>query len=158
MIKSSHRPPKLSQNYPSVHTTYIVYNIRFSILWFFTISNNISFVKLSQMATYLVQTKDLVQTRANLLNKFQKILKKIMNVFLRLRHLYIKFHGQIRLTLEVTKKTNLRCIWTIIVVRKFIFFVTSRVRRIWPWNFIYIWGKLRSTFMIFFRIFWNFFQ
>ena len=28
------------------------------------------------MGTYLVQTKDLVQTRANLLKKFQKILKK----------------------------------------------------------------------------------
>ena len=63
-----------------------------------------------RMGTYLVQTKDLVQTRANLLNKVSKNSEKIMNVLLRLHHLYIKFHGQIRLTLEVTKKTNLRCI------------------------------------------------
>ena len=36
---------------------------------------------------------------------------------------------------------------------KFVFFVTSRVRRIWPWNFIYRWCNLRSTFMIFFQNF-----
>ena len=55
-------------------------------------------------ATYLVQTKDLVQTRANLLKKVSKNSKKIMNVLLRLHNLYIKFHGQIRLTLEVKKR------------------------------------------------------
>jgi len=76
-----------------------------------------------------------------------------MNVFLSLFHLYTKFHGQIHLTLEVTKKTNLRCIWTITVVRKFVFFVIFRVRWIWPLNFIYRWGKLRSIFMIFFQNF-----
>ena len=51
-----------------------------------------------------MQTKDLVQIRANLLKKFQKILKKIMNVLLSLPHLYTKFYGQIHLTLKVTKK------------------------------------------------------
>ena len=38
--------------------------------------------------------------------KFQKILKTILNVHLNLLHLYIKFQGQIRHPLEVTKKTN----------------------------------------------------
>ena len=106
--------------------------------------------------TYLVQTKDLVQTRVNLLKKFQKNLKKIMNVLLNLPHLYTKFYGQIHLTLKVTKKTNFLTTIMVQMHLKFVFFVTSRVRRIWPWNFIYRWCNLRSTFMIFFRIFWNF--
>ena len=57
-----------------------------------------------RMGTYLVQTKDLVQTRANLIKKFQKILKKIMNVLLNLPHLYTKFYGQIHLTLKVRER------------------------------------------------------
>ena len=80
------------------------------------------------MGTYLVQTKDLVQTRANLLKKFQKILKKIMNVLLSLPHLYIKFHGQIHLTLKITKKTNFLTTVMVQMHLKFVLFVTSRVR------------------------------
>jgi len=77
-----------------------------------------------------VQTNDLVQIRANLLKKVSKNSEKIMNVFLSLPHLYTKFYGQIHLTLKVTKKTNF--LTTIIVQMhlKFVFFVTSRVRRI----------------------------
>ena len=77
-----------------------------------------------------MQTKDLVQTRANLLKKFQKILKKIMNVLLSLPHLYTKFYGQIHLTLKVTKKTNFLTTIMVQMHLKFVFFVTSRVRRI----------------------------
>ena len=44
--------------------------------------------------------------RAIQLKKFQKILKKILNVHLNLLHIYIKFQGQIRPPLEVIKKTN----------------------------------------------------
>ena len=106
--------------------------------------------------TYLVQTKDLVQTRANLLKKVSKNSEKIMNVVLSLPHLYTKFYGQIQLILKVTKKTNFLTTIMVQMHLKFVFFVTSRVRRIWPWNFIYRWCNLRSTFMIFFRIFWNF--
>ena len=57
--------------------------------------------------TYLVQTKDLVQTCANLLKKVSKNSEKIMNVLLNLPHLYTKFYGQIHLTLKVTKKDKI---------------------------------------------------
>ena len=62
------------------------------------------------MGTYPVQTKFWCKPRANLLKNISKNSKKIMNVLLSLPHLYIKFHGQIHLTLEVTKKRNLGCI------------------------------------------------
>ena len=61
------------------------------------------------LGTYPVQTKHFVQIRANLLKKVSKNSEKIMNVLLSLPHLYIKFHGRIILTLEVTKKTNFKC-------------------------------------------------
>ena len=76
-----------------------------------------------------------------------------MNVHLGLPHLHIKFHDQIHLTLTVTKKTNLGCIWTLMIVRKFVFFVTASVRWIWSWKFICRWGRPRCTFMIFFQNF-----
>ena len=53
-----------------------------------------------------------------------------MNVFLSLPHIYIKFHGQIRLTLEVTKKTNFLTKVIVQMQPKFVFFVTSRGGRI----------------------------
>ena len=86
--------------------------------------------RLTYRGTYLVQTKDLVQTHANLLKKFQKILKKIMNVLLSLPHLYTKFYSQIHLTLKVTKKTNFLTTIMVQMHLKFVFFVTSRVRQI----------------------------
>ena len=82
------------------------------------------------MGTYLVQTKDLVQTRANLPKKVSKNSEKIMNVVLSLPHLYTKFYGQIQLILKVTKKTNFLTTIMVQMHLKFVFFVTSRVRRI----------------------------
>ena len=49
------------------------------------------------------------------------------------------------------------CLFTMWKHSHFVFFVTFRVRWIWPWNFIYRWGKLRSTFMIFFQNFLKYF-
>ena len=70
-----------------------------------------------------------------------------MNVHLGLPHLHIKFHDQIHLTLTVTKKTNLDCIWTLMIVRKFVFFVTASVRWIWSWSmgFGLIWAEHLSS-------------
>ena len=53
-----------------------------------------------------------------------------MNVLLNLPHLYTKFYGQIHLTLKVTKKTNFLTTIMVQMHLKFVFFVTSRVRRI----------------------------
>ena len=103
--------------------------------------------------TYPVQSRLLCNHRAIQLKKFQKILKKILNVHLNLLHLYIKFQDQIRPPLEITKKTNFLTKVIVQMEPKFVFFVTSRGGRIWPWNFIYIWSKLRCTFKIFFQNF-----
>ena len=45
-----------------------------------------------------------------------------MNVFLSLSHLYIKFHGQIHLTLEVKKRQIWGAFEPLLFVRKFVFF------------------------------------
>ena len=68
--------------------------------------------------------------RAIQLKKFQKILKKILNVHLNLLHIYIKFQGQIRPPLEVTKKTKFLTKIIVQMQPKFVFFVTSRGGRI----------------------------
>jgi hypothetical protein len=44
-----------------------------------------------------------------------------MNVHLNLSHLYTKFHGQIHLTLAVTKKTNFDAFELLLFVRNFVF-------------------------------------
>jgi hypothetical protein len=51
-----------------------------------------------------------------------------MNIHLSLTYLYTKFHGQIHLTLTVTKKTNFGVFELLLFVRNFIFFVAARVR------------------------------
>jgi len=53
-----------------------------------------------------------------------------MNVVLSLPHLYTKFYVQIHLILKVTKKINFLTIIMVQMHLKFVFFVTSRVRRI----------------------------
>jgi hypothetical protein len=50
-----------------------------------------------------------------------------MNVHLSLSHLYTKFHGQIHLTLSVTKKTNFGVFKILLFVRKFVF-LTDRIK------------------------------
>ena len=83
----------------------------------------------NKQGTYLVQTKDLVQTHANLPKKVSKNFeKKIMNMLLSLPHLYIKFHDKIHLTLKITKKTNFLTTVMVQMHLKFVLFVTSRVR------------------------------
>ena len=103
--------------------------------------------------------KLMVQSPCNSTKKsFKKFWKKswmcISTYFI---YIYIKFQDQIRPPLEVTKKTNFLTKIIVQMQPKFVFFVTSRGGRIWPWNFIYRWSRLRCTFKIFFRIFWNFF-
>jgi hypothetical protein len=51
-----------------------------------------------------MQTMFWCKPRANLLKKVLKKSEKNMNVHLSLPHLYTKFHGQIHLTLAVTKR------------------------------------------------------
>jgi hypothetical protein len=51
-----------------------------------------------------------------------------MNVHLNLPHPYTKFHSQIHLTLEVTKKTKFLINSNSSNAPKFVFFVTARVR------------------------------
>jgi hypothetical protein len=51
-----------------------------------------------------------------------------MNVHLSLTYLYSKFHGQIHLTLAVTKKTHFSAFELLLFVKIFVFFVTARVR------------------------------
>jgi hypothetical protein len=51
-----------------------------------------------------MQTIFWCKPRANLLKTISKNSEKNMDVHLRLPHLYIKFYGQIHLTLSVTKK------------------------------------------------------
>ena len=53
-----------------------------------------------------------------------------MNVVISLPHLYTKFYGQIHLIVKVTKKTNFLTTIMVKMHLKFVFFVTSRVRRI----------------------------
>ena len=53
-----------------------------------------------------------------------------MNVLLTIPHLYIKVHGQIHLTLEVTKKTNFLTNSNSQMHPKFVFFVTS-IDEVW---------------------------
>jgi hypothetical protein len=53
-----------------------------------------------------MQTTFLCKPRANLLKKVSKHSEKNMNVHLSLHQLYIKFHGQIHLTLAITIKTK----------------------------------------------------
>ena len=55
----------------------------------------------------IVQSSLWCNHRAIQLKKVLKKSEKILNVHLNLLHLYIKFQGQIRPPLEVTKKTNL---------------------------------------------------
>jgi hypothetical protein len=55
-----------------------------------------------------------------------------MNVHLSLSHPYTEFHGQIHLTLAVTKKTKILTDSNNSNAPKFVFFVTARVRRIRP--------------------------
>jgi hypothetical protein len=59
----------------------------------------------------------LVQIPCKPTKKVSKNSEKNISVHLNLPHLYKKFHGQIYLTLAVTKKTNFG-----------VFFVTARVR------------------------------
>ena len=63
-----------------------------------------------------------------------------------------------RLHLNYYKKDKFRLHLNYYFCQKICLFVTSRRRRIWSWNFIYIWSRLRCTLKIFFRIFWNFFS
>ena len=51
-----------------------------------------------------------------------------MNVMPSLPHIYIKFHDQIHLTLEVTKKINFLTNSNVQMHLKFVFFVTFKVR------------------------------
>ena len=51
-----------------------------------------------------------------------------MNVHLSLPHLYTKFHGQIHLTLAVTKKKKILTNNNSSNAPKFVFFVIARVR------------------------------
>ena len=80
--------------------------------------------------TYPVQSNLWCNHRAIQLKKVSKNSEKILNVHLNLLHIYIKFQGQIRPPLEVTKKTNFLTKVTVQMQHRFVFFVTSRGGRI----------------------------
>ena len=80
------------------------------------------------LETYLVQLRNWWNHRAIKLKRSSKNSEKIMNVHLGLPHLHINFHDQIHLTLAVTKNTNLGCIWTLMIVRKFVFFCNCKCK------------------------------
>jgi hypothetical protein len=74
-----------------------------------------------------MQTTFWCKPHANVLKKFQKNLKQNMNVHLGLPYLYTKFHGQIHLTLAITKRQIL-VHFDYYCLLEILSFLTARVR------------------------------
>jgi hypothetical protein len=104
------------------------------------------------MGTYWIQTTFWCKHCANLLKKFQKILKKHECTYELTSFIY-KISWSNSSYSSSYKKTKFLTNSKSSNAPKFIFFVTVRVRWIWPWNFVHRRGKLRCTFIFFQKFF-----